>query len=100
MPLRSPQQKEASFALTVNGLKRQVTATPDTPLLYVLRDELHLRGPRFGCGLAQCGACTVQLDGKPIRSSVAPVAGAVGRKVTTLEGQILKAVNRAAAAMR
>jgi nicotinate dehydrogenase subunit A len=63
-----------------------VTATPDTPLLYVLRNELHLHGPRFGCGLSQCGACTVHLGGKAIRSCVTPVAGAIGQPVTTLEG--------------
>jgi aerobic-type carbon monoxide dehydrogenase small subunit (CoxS/CutS family) len=72
--------------LNVNGRVHDVTATPDTPLLYVLRNELHLSGPRFGCGLAQCGACTVHRDGTPIRSCVTPVAGVLGRKITTLEG--------------
>jgi aerobic-type carbon monoxide dehydrogenase small subunit (CoxS/CutS family) len=72
--------------LEVNGLKHTVTATADTPLLYVLRNDLRLRGPRFGCGLAQCGACTVHLDGEPIRSCVTPVAAVTGRKITTLEG--------------
>jgi nicotinate dehydrogenase subunit A len=72
--------------ITVNGRVRAVAATPDTPLLYVLRNEFHLHGPRFGCGLAQCGACTVHVDGKAIRSCVTPVAGAVGKPVTTLEG--------------
>jgi aerobic-type carbon monoxide dehydrogenase small subunit (CoxS/CutS family) len=72
--------------LSVNGKTHAVTATPDTPLLYVLRNELHLSGPRFGCGLAQCGACTVHRDGTPIRSCVTPVAGVLGRKITTLEG--------------
>ena len=86
MALRSLQQPEKKLSLTVNGLARSVTASADTPLLYVLRNELHLRGPRFGCGLAQCGSCTVHLDGKPIRSCVTPVAAATGKKLTTLEG--------------
>ena len=76
----------ARLVIQVNGKRRAVSATPDTPLLYVLRNELHLHGPRFGCGLAQCGACTVQIDGKAVRSCVTPVAGALDRKVTTLEG--------------
>jgi nicotinate dehydrogenase subunit A len=70
----------------VNGQQESVVVTPDTPLLYLLRGELRLNGPRFGCGLAQCGACTVHLDGKPIRSCVTPVGSAVGHKITTLEG--------------
>jgi nicotinate dehydrogenase subunit A len=72
--------------IRVNGKVRSVSATPDTPLLYVLRNEFHLHGPRFGCGLAQCGACTVHIDGKPVRSCVTPVAGALDKPVTTLEG--------------
>jgi aerobic-type carbon monoxide dehydrogenase small subunit (CoxS/CutS family) len=72
--------------IKVNGLVHSVTGTPNTPLLYVLRDELHLHGPRFGCGLAQCGACSVLLDGKEIRSCVTPVAAVTGKAVTTLEG--------------
>ena len=75
-----------AITITVNGKRRTTKATPDTPLLYVLRDDLGLRGPKFGCGLAQCGACSVLLDGKEIRSCVTPVAGAVGKQVTTLEG--------------
>jgi aerobic-type carbon monoxide dehydrogenase small subunit (CoxS/CutS family) len=63
-----------------------VTASLDTPLLYVLHNELHLHGPRFGCGLAQCGACSVLLDGKEIRSCVTPVAAVTGKAITTLEG--------------
>jgi len=74
------------IAIQVNGVKHAVTATADTPLLYVLRNELHLHGPRFGCGLAQCGACTVHLGNDAIRSCVTPVAGVVGKKITTLEG--------------
>jgi nicotinate dehydrogenase subunit A len=79
-------QPEKNLELTVNGQAQTVVATADMPLLYVLRGELQLNGPRFGCGLAQCGACTVHLDGKPIRSCVTPVGSAVGHKITTLEG--------------
>jgi aerobic-type carbon monoxide dehydrogenase small subunit (CoxS/CutS family) len=86
MARRSLTQPEKSYALTVNGLSRKVQATADTPLLFVLREQLHLKGPRFGCGLAQCGTCTVHLDGKPIRSCVTPVASGVGKKIVTLEG--------------
>ena len=74
------------ITLRVNGVSRTVDAEPDTPLLYVLRNDLALHGPRFGCGLAQCGACTVIMDGAAIRSCVTPAAKAAGRKVTTLEG--------------
>ena len=72
--------------ITVNGVRREVQAPADTPLLYVLRNDLDLSGPQFGCGLAQCGACSVLLDGKEIRSCVTTLAGAVGKEVTTLEG--------------
>ena len=75
-----------SLKIRVNGRLQTVTASPDTPLLYVLHNELHLHGPRFGCGLAQCGACSVLADGKEIRSCVTPVAGVAGKSVTTLEG--------------
>ena len=71
--------------LTVNGKQHEVAAAPDTPLLYVLRNELELNGPKFGCGLAQCGACTVHIDGKPARSCSVPVSAVKG-KVTTVEG--------------
>jgi aerobic-type carbon monoxide dehydrogenase small subunit (CoxS/CutS family) len=86
MAARSIKQPEKSYVLTVNGVSRKVNATADTPLLHVLREQLHLRGPRFGCGLAQCGTCTVHFDGQPIRSCVTPVASGVGHKITTLEG--------------
>jgi nicotinate dehydrogenase subunit A len=76
----------AKLAIRVNGRRHAVEATRDTPLLYVLRNELKLRGPRFGCGLAQCGACTVQADGKPIRSCITPVSAVQDKKITTLEG--------------
>ena len=72
--------------ITVNGVKREVQAPADTPLLYVLRNELELTGPQFGCGVAQCGACSVLLDGKEIRSCITPVSAAAGKEVTTLEG--------------
>ena len=72
--------------IKVNGLTHGVQASLDTPLLYVLHNELHLHGPRFGCGLAQCGACSVLLNGKEIRSCVTPVAAVAGQSITTLEG--------------
>jgi aerobic-type carbon monoxide dehydrogenase small subunit (CoxS/CutS family) len=75
----------AVVTLRVNGEDREVDVDASTPLLYVLRNDLDLRGPRFGCGLAQCGACTVIVDGVAIRSCVTPVAGVSG-EVTTLEG--------------
>ena len=74
-----------STMITVNGRQHAVTAASDTPLLYVLRNDLELNGPKFGCGLAQCGACTVHIDGKAVRSCVTPV-GAVSGPVTTIEG--------------
>ena len=76
----------SKLRIKVNGLVHNVTASLDTPLLYVLHNELHLHGPRFGCGLAQCGACSVLLDGKEIRSCVTPVAAVSGKAITTLEG--------------
>jgi isoquinoline 1-oxidoreductase alpha subunit len=75
-----------SVKIKVNGLAHSVSASLDTPLLYVLHNELHLHGPRFGCGLAQCGACSVLLNGKEIRSCVTPVAAVSGQRITTLEG--------------
>jgi nicotinate dehydrogenase subunit A len=76
----------ARYAIDVNGKPRPVEADADTPLLYVLRDQLELRGPKFGCGLGQCGACTVHVDGRATRSCVVPVASVGRGKVTTLEG--------------
>jgi aerobic-type carbon monoxide dehydrogenase small subunit (CoxS/CutS family) len=75
-----------AVTITVNGKRHSTKASPDTPLLYVLRNDLRLHGPKFGCGLSQCGACSVLLDGKEIRSCVTPVADVAGKKVTTLEG--------------
>src|SRR5918998_944476 len=71
--------------ITVNGAAHEAQAAPDTPLLYVLRNELGLNGPRFGCGLAQCGACTVLLGGRPVHSCVTPVSVAAA-PITTVEG--------------
>jgi isoquinoline 1-oxidoreductase alpha subunit len=72
--------------LTVNGVEREVDAPSDMPLLWALRDLLGLTGTKFGCGIAQCGACTVHLDGTPRRSCVTPVSAAAGKKITTIEG--------------
>lgn len=72
--------------ITVNGRDHKVGAAPDTPLLYVLRNELSLHGAKFGCGLGQCGACTVHLDGDQVRSCSIPVSAASGKSITTLEG--------------
>lgn len=72
--------------LQVNGQSLTVTASPETPLLYVLTDELALRGPRFGCGLGQCGCCSVLADGVEIRSCITPTSRVVGKSLTTLEG--------------
>lgn len=76
----------AHYTLNVNGQARSVEADADSPLLYVLRDQLELHGPKFGCGLAQCGACTVHIDGAAVRSCVMPVSAIGTKKVTTLEG--------------
>ncbi|WP_332824330.1 (2Fe-2S)-binding protein [Ramlibacter sp.] len=76
----------ARYQIHVNGRPQKVDAEPDTPLLYVLRDNLELHGPKFGCGMAQCGACTVHLDGEATRSCVVPVSAIGAKKVTTLEG--------------
>jgi nicotinate dehydrogenase subunit A len=76
----------ARLSIRVNGKRHSVQGPADTPLLYVLRDELNLRGPRFGCGLSQCGACTVHYNGHTIRSCVTPVGGVTSGEITTLEG--------------
>ena len=76
----------ARHDLNVNGQRRRVEADSDSPLLYVLRDQLELHGPKFGCGLGQCGACTVHIDGQAMRSCVFPVSAVAGKPVTTLEG--------------
>jgi isoquinoline 1-oxidoreductase alpha subunit len=74
------------LTINVNGQRRNVTASPETPLLYVLRNELNVLSPKFGCGLAQCGACSVLLDGAEVRACITPVAAAAGKEVTTVEG--------------
>jgi len=76
----------AQITLNVNGKPRMVDVDPTTPLLYVLRDDLELHGPRFGCGLSQCGACTVIIDGNTVRSCSYPVSSAKNKQITTLEG--------------
>lgn len=73
-------------AITVNGVRREVEAPPDTPLLYVLRNDLELSSPQFGCGLAQCGSCSVLLDGREVRSCITPVSATEGKEITTVEG--------------
>ncbi len=76
--------------LDVNGVMRDIDAPADMPLLWVLRDLLHLTGTKYGCGIAQCGACTVHIDGSPRRACVTPVASVEGRKITTIEGLSVK----------
>ena len=72
--------------LTVNGVRHSVDVAPGTPLLWVIRDSLGLTGTKFSCGIAQCGACTLHIDGKPVRSCSVPVSAAAGKAVTTIEG--------------
>src|SRR5579872_3763847 len=76
----------ATISFTVNGRQHTLDVDPTTPLLYVLSDDLELRGPKFGCGLGQCGACTVIVKGEPVRSCVTPVEVVEGMEITTLEG--------------
>src|SRR5215217_4735698 len=81
--------------LNVNGRATQVDADPSTPILWALRDNLNLTGTKFGCGAALCGACTVHLDGAPIRSCITPVSSAVGHEITTIEAMSGDAVGKA-----
>jgi isoquinoline 1-oxidoreductase subunit alpha len=76
----------ASISFHVNGKPRTVDVSPDTPLLWVLRDTLQLTGTKYGCGISQCGACTVHVDGDPTRSCVTPVSAIAGKSITTIEG--------------
>lgn len=88
----------STITFFVNGERRAIQAAPDTPLLWVLRDELNLKGTKFSCGLGECGACTVELDGKPVRSCITPVSDVANRRVTTIENTrspILKALQSA-----
>ena len=85
-------------SLTVNGQRRDAEVDPNTPLLWVLREDLGLTGTKYGCGIAQCGACTVHVDGEPLRSCSAPVSAVAGKQVTTIEGlssRTAKAVQKA-----
>ena len=77
---------QTKVRLTVNGTTCEIDAAPDTPLLYVLRNDLELNGPKFGCGLGECGTCTVLIDGVAARACVIPIEGCVGREIVTLEG--------------
>jgi nicotinate dehydrogenase subunit A len=77
---------QSTICLHVNGRSHEVNAAPDTALLYVLRNDLELNGPKFGCGLGECGACTVLIDGVAARSCVIPIDGCIGRAIVTLEG--------------
>ena len=72
--------------LTINGKTQEVKVDPSTPLLWAIREQVGLTGTKYGCGIAQCGACTIHLDGKPVRSCIVPVAAAEGKKITTIEG--------------
>ena len=86
------------ITLNVNGQNRTVDADPETPLLWVIREDLGLTGTKYGCGVAQCGACTVHVDGESLRSCAAPVGAMAGRKITTIEGlssRAAKAVQKA-----
>ena len=82
-------------SFVVNGKPRTVDVAPDTPLLWVLRDSLHLTGTKFGCGIAQCGACTVHVEGQPVRSCSTPMSAAAGKRVTTVEGVAATAAGKA-----
>ncbi len=83
------------ISLKVNGKRYEVGAPPDTPLLWVIRENLGLTGTKYGCGMAQCGACTVHLNGEAVRSCVTPVSRAAGKEVTTIEGLSLDLLNLA-----
>ncbi len=81
------------ISLTINGELKSVEVEPDTPLLWVLRDTLGLTGTKFGCGIAACGACTVHVDGQPVRSCAMPVSAAAGKEIITIEGLAAKGLH-------
>jgi isoquinoline 1-oxidoreductase subunit alpha len=84
---RTTRTGEAELVrLTVNGRPRELDLEPEMPLLWVLRDELHIMGPKYGCGIGECGACTVHMDGEPVRACSVPLAAAAGRRIVTIEG--------------
>jgi isoquinoline 1-oxidoreductase subunit alpha len=83
------------ISLSINGKTVQLSATPDTPLLWALRDELGLTGTKFGCGAAICGACVVHVDGKPMRACVTPIAAVAGKQVTTIEAMDANRIGQA-----
>jgi isoquinoline 1-oxidoreductase alpha subunit len=85
----------AMITLDVNGQQHSADVADDTPLLWVLRDSLHLTGTKFGCGMAQCGACTVHIDGNATRSCITPVSAAAGKKITTIESVASETVGKA-----
>src|SRR5436305_2123339 len=87
---RPPEGRGEAMKLSVNGKEHEVQVSEDMPLLWVLRDVIGLTGTKFGCGMAQCGACTVLVDGQPVRSCVRPAAAVEGRAVTTIEGLSLQ----------
>src|SRR5271168_3496524 len=86
VPPEAIRMNPPTIRLNVNGRIHEVGAAPDTALLYVLRNDLELNGPKYGCGLGECGTCTVLIDGAAARSCVIPIDGCVGREITTLEG--------------
>jgi len=86
MPAHQLKEFDAMISLNVNGELRELDDDPETPLLWVIRESLGLTGTKFGCGIAQCGACTVHLNGQPVRACVIPLAAAAGQSVTTIEG--------------
>ena len=81
-----PNRRQELIRFTVNGRPREVNVEPEMPLLWVLRDELDVKGPKYGCGIAQCGACTVHVDGEPVPACTLPVSAVAGKRVITIEG--------------
>src|SRR6185437_14138528 len=86
VPPNSPCRRRRMIVLTVNGARHELDIEPETPLLWALRDEIGLTGTKYGCGIAQCGACTVHVDGQPVRSCSLSAANASGTAITTIEG--------------